>query len=102
MSIKVIIANNNDDILYNRLSNIFLQFTYKDKIELLKIKEDELPNLICQMNSRENLIILDSNNSVSFCANILKNSFNQMDKIDFIILVMDFKSVTNIINKKKV
>ena len=96
MSIKVIIDQNND-ILYNRLSNLH----YEDKLELLKITKEELPTLIGKINSKEHLIILDSINSVLFCTNILKNLFKQIDKVDIIILVIDFKSLTNIIDQKK-
>lgn len=96
--IKVIIANNND-ILYNSLSNITLQ--YKGKIELTNVPKDKLKNFICQIKPREQLIILDSNTSVVFCNNILKNIMNRKDKANIIILVIDSKTVTNIINQEK-
>lgn len=96
MSIKIIIYQNND-ILYNRLSNLH----YEYKLELLKITKEDLPTLIGKINSKENLIILDSVNSVLFCTNMLNNLFKQIDKVDIIILVMDFKSLTNIIIQEK-
>ncbi len=98
MSIKVIIDQNND-ILYNRLSNISLHDG--EKLELVRITKDKLSSLIGKINSREHLIILDPNTSVLFCTNMLKNLFNQIDKVDIIIFVIDFKSVTNIINQEK-
>ncbi len=96
--IKVIIANNND-ILYNSLSNITLQ--YKGKIELTNVPKDKLKNFICRIKPREQLIILDSNTSVVFCNNILKNIMNRIDKANIIILVIDSKTITNIINQEK-
>lgn len=95
--IKVIIANNND-ILYNSLSNLTLH--YKGKIELLNVPKDKLKNFICRIKPREPLIILDSNTSIAFYSNILKNMMNQMDKANIIILVIDSKAITNIINQK--
>ena len=44
MSIKVIIANNND-ILFNSLSNIALQ--NESKIEIVNVPIDKLNNFIC-------------------------------------------------------
>ena len=96
--IKVIIANNND-ILYNSLSNITLK--NKGKIEVINVPKDRLKNFICRIKPREQLIILDSNTSVAFCNNILKNMMNRMDKANIIILVIDSKTVTNIINQEK-
>lgn len=95
--IKVIITNNND--LYNSLSNIVLQ--YEGKIEIVNADLDELRNLICRIKPRENLIILDSCNSVVLCNNMLKYITNRMDKANVIILVIDSKTVTNIISQKR-
>ena len=95
MSIRVIIANNND-ILFNSLSNIALQ--HESKIEIINVPIDKLDTLIYQIKPRENLIVLDSITSVSFCTNILKNAINRVDKGNIIILVIDSKHITNIIN----
>lgn len=96
--IKVIITNNND-ILYNSLSNLTLQ--YEGKIEILNIPKDKLKNFICRIRPKEKVIILDSNTSIAFCTSTLKNMMNRMDKANIIILVIDSKTVTNIINQEK-
>lgn len=98
MSIKIIIANNND-ILFNNLSNIALE--NESKIEIINVPTDKLDNLIYQIKPRENLIVLDSITSVSFCINLLKNAISRVIKGNIIILVIDFKHITNIINQKK-
>ena len=95
MSIKVIIANNND-ILYNSLSNIALQ--NESKIEIINVPADKINDLIIQVKPKENVIILDSTTSVSFCTNILKNTITRVDKGNIIILVIDSKNIINIIN----
>lgn len=96
--VKVIIANNND-ILFNSLSNITLQ--YKGKIEIVDVPADKLENFICQIEPQENLIILDSATSVIFCNNILKYIMNLKDKANVIMLVIDSKTVTNIVSQEK-
>lgn len=96
--VKVIIANNND-ILFNSLSNTTLQ--YKGKIEIVNVPTDKLENFICQIGLQENLIILDSATSVIFCNNILKYIMNRKDKANVIILVIDSKTVTNIVSQEK-
>lgn len=96
--IQVIITNNND-ILYNSLSNI--TFQYKGKIEIVNVPTDKLKSFICQIGLQENLIILDSDTSVVFCNNILKYIMNRKDKANVIILVIDSKTVTNIISQEK-
>lgn len=96
--IKVIIANNND-ILYNSLSNIALQ--YETKIEIVNVPLDKLNSFICRIKPKENLIILDSITSVTFCSNVLKNALNRIDKENIIILVIDSKNITSIINREK-
>ena len=98
MSVKIIIANNND-ILYNSLSNITLQ--YDSKIEIVYVPNDQLSSLIGQIKPKENVIILDSIISVSFYINILKNIMNRMDKANVIILVIDSQTAPNIINQEK-
>lgn len=95
MSIKVIIANNND-ILYNSLSNITLQ--NETKIEITNVPIDKVYSLLYQTKTKDNLIILESTTSVTFCTNILKNAINRIDKENIIILVIDSKHITNIIN----
>ena len=69
MSIKVIIANNND-ILFNSLSNIALQ--NESKIEIINVPIDKLDTLIYQIKPRENLIVLDSISSVCLYKRKLK------------------------------
>lgn len=98
MGIKVIIANNND-ILYNSLSEIALN--NKEKIEILNVSTDKLNYLVCQIKATENLIILDSITSVTFCKNILKNAINRLGKTNIIILVIDSNGITNIIDREK-
>lgn len=96
--IKIIIANNND-ILYNSLSQITLQ--YEGKVAVLNVTKDKLEKIICRIAPRESLIVLDSDTSVIFCNNILKYIMNRMDKANVIILVIDSKTVTNIIGQTK-
>ena len=98
MSIKVIIANNND-ILFNSLSDIALQS--EEKIEIITVTIDKLDSLICQIKAKENLIILDSITSVIFCKNVLKNAINRLGKTNIIILVIDSNSITNIIDRER-
>lgn len=98
MHIKVIIANNND-ILFNSLSNIALENELK--IKIINVPVDKLSTLIYQIKPKENLIILDSVTSVSFCTNILKNAINRVNKGNIVILVVDSKHITNIINQEK-
>lgn len=98
MSIKVIIANNND-ILFNSLSNIALQ--NESKIEIINVPVDKVNSLLYQIKSKENLIVLDSITSVTFCTNMLKNTITRVDKKNVIILVIDSKHITNIINREK-
>lgn len=98
MSIKVIIANNND-ILYNSLSDIALQKT--EKIEILNVPIDQLNDFVGQLKATENLIILDSITSVTFCRNVLKNAIGRFSRTNIIILVIDSSNVTSIINREK-
>lgn len=98
MGIKVIIANDND-ILYNSLSDIALHS--KEKIEILNVPTDKLEPLFCQIKTTENLIILDSITSITFCKNVLKNAITRLARTNIIILVIDSNSVTNIINREK-
>ena len=60
--IKVILTQNND-ILYNSLSEIALN--YERKIELINVLPDKLAKTICQLKTKENEIILDANTSVT-------------------------------------
>ena len=98
MSIRVIIANDND-VLYNSLSNISMQ--YESKIEVINVPTDKLDSFICQIKHKENLIVLDSNSSIIFYENILKNAFDLVSRKNIIILVIDSKSITNTINHEK-
>lgn len=95
--IKIIIAANND-ILYDSLSNIALQ--NETKIELINVPMNQLSSLVYKMSKKQNLIILDVYTSVSLCVNILKNMSNRLGK-DYIILVVDSKQMTNIVNHEK-
>ena len=94
---KIIIANNND-IFYNSLSNILLQNELN--IELIKIPQNKLNQLICKIKTKNNLIILDSNSSIIFAQNILKNVIENVDldakKVNIIILVVNSYSISNI------
>ena len=69
--IKIIITNDND-IFYNSLSNILLQNELN--IELMKVPQNKLEKLICKIKPKDNIIILDSNTSIIFLQNILKNA----------------------------
>ena len=94
--IKVIIANNND-ILYNSLSNMILQKGLNIDIE--NISTDKLSSL--KFKTKEKVIILDSITSISFCMNILNNAIKQIGKENIIIIVVNSDDIKNIINKKR-
>lgn len=94
--IKVIIANDND-ILFNSLSNMILQ--KRLNIEIENISTDKLSSL--KFKTKEKVIILDSITSISFCMNILKNAIKQVGKENIIILVVNSENIKNIINKKR-
>lgn len=98
MSIKVVIANNND-ILCNSLSTI--DFKFESKIEIIHIPQDKLNNFICRLKAKNTLIVLDSTTSVSFCCKILKNAIYRIDRENIIILVMDSKHIANTLNHNK-
>lgn len=68
------------------------------KIEIANVPIDEVGSLLHRIKPRENLIVLDSITSVTFCINMLKNAINRIDKENIIILVIDSKHITNIIN----
>ena len=93
--IKIIITNDND-IFYNSLSNILLQNELN--IELMKVPQNKLEKLICKIKLKDNIIILDSNTSIIFLQNILKNAIENVDakKVNIIILVIDSNSISNI------
>ena len=95
--IKVILTQNND-ILYNSLSEISLN--YERKIELINVLPDKLAKTICQLKTKENVIILDANTSVTFCKNILKNAI-EIGRANIIILVIDSSNISSIINHEK-
>ena len=94
--IKVIIANNND-ILYNSLSNMILQKGLNIDIE--NISTDKLSSL--KFKTKEKVIIFDSITSISFCMNILNNAIKQIGKENIIIIVVNSDDIKNIINKKR-
>lgn len=96
--IKVIIANNND-ILYNSLSNMVLQNGLN--IEIENIATNKLSSLICKIKTKEKVIILDSITSVTFCMNILKNAIKRIGKENIIILVVDSNDMNNVINQEQ-
>lgn len=98
MSIKIIIANNND-ILYNSLSNIVAQ--ERSKIEIRKIPTDEVDSFIQRIRRKENLIVLDCAYSIAFYMNFLENTINRLSKTNIIILVIDSKYITNATNHEK-
>lgn len=89
--IKVIIANDND-ILYNRLSNFSLQNELN--IEIKNVAKNELKNIIHKIKTKDNVIILDSATSVTFLQNVMKNATLKIDtrKLNIIILVIDSNS----------
>ena len=99
MSIKVIIANNND-ILYSNLSNFMLQ--NESIVEIIKVPQNKLNSLIYQFKSKDKLIVLDSNISISFCSNIIKNAIHQIGKKEnIIILVIDSRNLMNAVSQDK-
>lgn len=57
-------------------------------------------SFICQIKTKEKVIILDSLTSVTFCINILKNTINRIGKENIIILVADSNNISNVINQK--
>ena len=89
--IKVIIANDND-ILYNSLSNFSLQNELN--IEIKNVAKNELRNIIHKIKTKDNVIILDSATSVTFLQNVMKNATLKIDtrKLNIIILVIDSNS----------
>lgn len=89
--IKVIIANDND-ILYNSLSNFSLQNELN--IEIRNVTKNGLENIIHKIKTKDNVIILDSATSVTFLQNVMKNATLKMDtrKLNIIILVIDSNS----------
>lgn len=89
--IKVIITNNND-ILYNSLSNFSLQNELN--IEIKNVAKNELKNIIHKIKTKDNVIILDSATSVTFLQNVMKNATLKIDtrKLNIIILVIDSNS----------
>lgn len=97
--IKVIIANDND-ILYNNLSNFSLQNELN--IEIKNVTKNELENIIHKIKAKDNVIILDSATSVTFLQNVMKNATLKMDtrKLNIIILVIDSNSQKHIKQKK--
>ena len=80
------------------LSEIALN--YERKIELINVLPDKLTKTICQLKTKENVIILDSNTSVTFCKNILKNAI-EIGRANIIILVIDSSNISSIINHEK-
>lgn len=97
MKIKIIIANNSD-ILHQLLCNIASK--NKEKIEIIKIPQNNLEKVIYKTRNKENLIILDSTTSTIFCKNILKNTIF-IGNMNIIILVINSKNIANIINTQK-
>lgn len=98
MSIKIIIANNND-ILYNSLSNIVAQDS--SKIEIRKIAPNEVDTFIQRIKRKENLIVLDCAYSIAFYMKFLENTINRLSKTNIIILVIDSKYITNATDHEK-
>ncbi len=54
-------------------------------------------------NKKDQLIILDSVTSITFCTNVLANAIKKLDakKTNIIILVIDSNSISNIKYEKK-
>ena len=99
MGIKVIIANDND-ILYSNLSDFVLQ--HESKIEIIKVPKDKLNSLIYHIKPKDNLIVLDSISSISFCSNVIGNAINRIGKgKNIIILVIDSEKMMNVVNQDK-
>ncbi len=98
--IKVIIANDND-ILYNSLSNFSLQNELN--IEIKNVTKNGLENIIHKIKAKDNVIILDSTTSVTFLQNVMKNATLKMDtrKLNIIILVIDSNSQKYIKQKSR-
>lgn len=96
--IKVIIANDND-ILYNSLSNFSLQNELN--IEIKNVTKNELENIIHKIKATDDVIILDSATSVTFLQNVMKNATLKMNtrKLNIIILVIDSNSKKHIKQK---
>lgn len=92
--IKIVIANDND-ILYNSLSNISLQNGLD--IEITEVANSELEKLIGKIKPEDNLIILDSITSITFMQNVLNNATEYLGtkETNIIILVVDSNSISN-------
>lgn len=97
--VKIFITNNND-ILYNSLSNIFWQNELN--IEVTKVEQSNLSKLLYKLGTKETIIILEANTSIIFCLNLFKNVIEQVDirKTNIIILVVDSNSIPNITEKQ--
>lgn len=93
--VKVAVTNDND-ILYNSLSNAFLQNELN--IELIKVPYEKLEQIIFHNKAKDQLIILDSVTSITFWTNVLTNAIKKLDakKTNIIILVIDSNSLSNI------
>lgn len=93
--IKVAITNDND-ILYNSLSNAFLQNELN--IEQIKVPYEKLEQIIFHNKAKDQLIILDSVTSIAFYTNVLTNAIKKLDakKTNITILVIDSNSLFNI------
>lgn len=98
--IKVIIANDND-ILYNSLSNFSLQNELN--IEIKNVTKSGLENIIHKIKAKDNVIILDSTTSITFLQNVMKNATLKMNtrKLNIIILVIDSNSQKYIKQKSR-
>ena len=95
--IKVVITNNND-IWNDSLSTIALE--NESKIEVINVDIDKLDNFICHLKTKHTLIILDSNTTISFCCNIIKNAIylKSIEK-NIIILIVDSKKLSTNLKK---
>lgn len=98
MSIRIVIAND-DDILFNSLSNIVSQYK-ESKIELENVPINKLNAFIDKIKLNENLIVLDCTSPVSFYNNVIRNTVNRIGKKNIIILVIDSKKITNTKNQE--
>lgn len=98
MSIRIVITND-DDILFNSLSNIVSQYK-ESKIELRNVPINRLNTFIDTIKLNENLIVLDCTSPISFYNNVIRNTVNRIGKKNITILVIDSKKITNTKNQE--
>lgn len=99
----ITVAINNNDILYKSLSNTLLQNRHGLEIELKKVTNDKLNEVICSNKSKDGLIILDAGTSITFWTNVLNNAIKKLEakNTNIIILVVDSNSISNTKTEEK-